>query len=111
GLATALVWPTVARAATARVHSIAIGINDAVVTEAGHPGAIALRYADDDAAAFHAFASAFEGQHYILVTPDADTLRRYPDSLSGARLPALSELEGVVAELREIIAKDRTRGI
>jgi uncharacterized caspase-like protein len=66
-----------------------------------------LRFADDDAAAFHRFAGALSRRGYLLTVLDADSQDRFPGLAAQARLPTRRELARVVQELaRELAAAE-----
>jgi hypothetical protein len=87
-----------ARAADAPVFSLAVGYNG--VPPDAPQGLAPLRFADDDAASFHAFASTLSVRSLLLAMMDKDTQQRFPDASSEARPPSLAELRRAVGELR-----------
>jgi len=96
------------------LYVIAVGYNGAPpVTAADAEGAPprALRFADDDAAGvFTLFAEAADAG-VLLASPDAETLRKYPDIASLVRPPTLQQLRRAVAEVAARVAADRRAGI
>jgi hypothetical protein len=87
-----------ARAADAPVFSLAVGYNG--VPPDAPPGLAPLKFADDDAASFHAFASTLSARSLLLTMMDKDTQQRFPDASGDARPPSLAELRRAVGELR-----------
>jgi hypothetical protein len=103
-LAFALVgWALDASAAHAEpaVFSLAIGYNG--LPAGVDPGGTVrpLRYADDDAAAFHQLARVLSRRSYLLALLDADTQRRFPGMAAEALTPSLQGIEQAVAALNE----------
>jgi Caspase domain len=85
-------------------YVIAIGYNG---LPAGDTSEIQpLRFADDDAIAFSAFAAETARQVHLLTVPDAGTQRRLGDSLPTMRPPSLDELRSAVADVRSAIDED-----
>ena len=97
----------------AAVHTyvIAIGNNAAPRSNNVHEAQLApLRFADDDAAAFHRFASSFAHHVALLTVLDASSQQRFPDAARVARPPTLTELRAVIADYRRMLLEDRRRG-
>jgi hypothetical protein len=69
-----------------------------------------LRYADDDAAAFHSLISAIAADAHLLTVMDAETQQLYPSLVASSRPPQLAELNTALAELRREIDADHARG-
>jgi hypothetical protein len=104
---TALGAPGLARAARPQ-YSISIGYNG--LPPSAPEGLKPLRFADDDAASFHQFASALSRRSYLLALLDADTQARFPGLTATARPPTLVELRRTVAEVAARMEKDVARG-
>jgi hypothetical protein len=105
--------PWVARAAPeAPVYTISIGQNEipAALRSGGNDALAALHYADDDAAAFHAFMRTMSRRAFLLSVLDADTQRRYPKLVGEALVPTAAELGRVVGEVRRAMQEDRAAG-
>lgn len=80
------------------IYSLAIGYNGLPPT--ADPELTPLRYADDDAAAFHEYAQAFARRSFLLAMLDRDTQARYPALAAVARAPSLADLKRTVAEIQ-----------
>jgi hypothetical protein len=109
----AVAAPSPARAATREVvYTVSIGENEIPrsVPAADTEGLKALRYADDDAAAFHSFMSGMSRRALLLSVLDAETQRRFPELVAAARVPSLAELKQVVASLRQAMEEDLAAG-
>jgi hypothetical protein len=93
----------VARAETA-LFSLSIGYNG--LPAGADPGSVRpLRYADDDAAAFHQLASQLSRRSYLLAILDQDTQARFPGLTSEAGVPSLQGIDRAVAALnRQLVA-------
>jgi hypothetical protein len=70
-----------------------------------------LRFADDDAIAFSAFAAETARQVHLLTVPDAGTQRRLGGSLPPFRPPSVAELRSAVADIRSAIEEDARRRV
>jgi hypothetical protein len=83
------------------IFSLSIGYNGLP------PGADAelapLRFADDDAAAFHEFASTMARRAFLLAVLDADTQTRFPSLAQEARAPSLAELRRTMREIEQAV--------
>jgi hypothetical protein len=106
--AVALAWSRPACGAETRTYAIAIG-NNSGPAGAGEASA-SLRYADDDAAAFAAFARSLSARTELLTTFDADSQQRFPELVHAARTPTLAELRHVIAEIRGDMLADLAAG-
>jgi hypothetical protein len=73
-------------------------------------GLRALRYADDDAAAFFTFTRPLSRRASLLTVLDRDSQRRFPELVAQSRPPSLAELRRVVAEYRTSFEADRRAG-
>ena len=92
-----------------RRYALVIGFNGAPVAE-GTEGASPLRFADDDALAFYELQREMGSQTILLVSPDADTRRRYPQSVERAEAPTLAVLDRVMARLQSSLLADTRAG-
>ena len=93
-------------AATPAVYVLSVGNNSA---PAGATELAPLRFADDDALRFFAFADRLSRRGILLASVDKDTRARQPDYASLARDPTSDNLRLAIAELRQQIVADRTR--
>ena len=59
----------------------------------------ALRYADDDALAFYQLQTELGADAVLLTVPDAETRRRYPEIVDGARPPTMTEIARAIDAL------------
>jgi len=80
------------------IFSLAIGFNG--VPPSADPELAPLRYADDDAVAFHEFARTLAYRSFLLAILDKDSQARYPALAAAARVPSLAELRRTVAEIQ-----------
>ena len=103
---TALV--SISAAASTSVYTLSIGYNGAPPGSSGDENA--LRYADDDAAAFYQFARDFSRESRLLTVMDPDTQSRFPAEVAVARAPTLSQLRAEVQALARLLDEDRKRG-
>ena len=104
-----LASPIAAAESSSPTYLIAIGYNG--VPEAwARDGLEPLRYADDDAIAFFAFARDVGWQSTLLTVPDTETQRRWPEEAALARPPDTRELGRVLEELQARFAEDREAG-
>ena len=92
------------------IFTLAIGYNGAPRTGDGREAPPALRFADDDAAAFYQFGRSVGRRAYLLALLDADTQRRFPGLAAEARAPSLEQLNLVVAELNDQAAAAERAG-
>jgi hypothetical protein len=69
-----------------------------------------LRYADDDAAAFHELILELHGQAHLLTVMDRETEAAYPELAARARPPTLAEVRAAVAALAADIQRNRANG-
>jgi hypothetical protein len=98
-------------AAATRVHALVIGNNGAFRTSSPAAGALApLRYADDDAAAFHELILEVADSSDLLTVMDAETQALYPKLASATRAPTLGTVRAVVAALKARIDEQKKRG-
>ena len=99
--AALLTWIAFAGDASAKargpVFSLAIGYNG--LPPSAETELTPLRYADDDAVAFHQFARTFTRRSFLLAILDAETQARFPTLASEVRPPSRADLEKVLAEL------------
>jgi len=109
-LAASLVILAAPRGARAevRLYTIAVGNNSPPASNRESLGE--LRYADDDAAAFFAFAQPLSVRAEVLTTLDTDSQRRFPSLVDLARPPTLQELRRTVGELAREMAADIAAG-
>jgi hypothetical protein len=96
-------------AAETRVYSVAVG-NNAAPGFSQDDSLAALRYADDDAAAFFSFTRPLSVRAELLTVLDPESQRRFPELTGLARAPSLEHLMEVVAGLRADMQADRRRG-
>ena len=102
--------PSFARA-DVRVYTLAIGNNAPPAQDAATGERLpTLRYADDDAAAFFAFARNLSREAELLAVLDAPSQRRFPDLARVARAPSLDELRRVVSRWKTAFEDDRKAG-
>jgi hypothetical protein len=101
--------PGVARAETA-LFSLAIGYNGAPA-DADAASVRSLRYADDDAAAFHQLARGLARRSYLLAILDADTQSRFPGLAEEAGPPSLAGIERAVEALNQQLAAASRAGL
>jgi hypothetical protein len=94
--------------AAPRLYAVAIGHN--APPDGDEDNLRALRYADDDAAAFFTFARSLGARAQLLAVLDPDSQRRFPELLGLARPPSLEQLSRVVAALRTDMLADLSRG-
>jgi len=108
-IATLLASAGTARAETA-LFSLSIGYNG---TPAGADAASVrpLRYADDDAAAFHQLASGLSRRSRLLAILDADTQARFPGLAAQAGVPSLEGIERAVEALNADLAAATRAGL
>jgi hypothetical protein len=103
-------WSSLARAAGS-AYVLAVGHNGAPSSGASEgTSETPLQYADDDAAAFYAFAREFSVDSTLLTVMDADTQMRFPREVAEARPPTLAALRTEVQRIRGLMQKDRERG-
>jgi hypothetical protein len=99
--------------AETRSHLLVIGNNQPFMADGAQvqgPAASVLRFADDDAAAFFDFMSAFAQSAHLLTVMDAETQATYEALAPIARPPSLRELREAVASLAQEIAEEHRRG-
>lgn len=97
--------------AAPRVHALVIGNNAPLVGAArGSAESQPLRFADDDAVAFHELVAQVAASTHLLAVLDGPTQRLYPHRVAEARVPTLGELERAVDEVAERLAEDRRAG-
>jgi hypothetical protein len=101
-----------ALASDLRVHALIIGNNLAYGSSSAVIGNAlpALRFADDDAAAFYVLVSALSKDTHLLTVMDAETQELYPELPAVARPPTLSQVKAAVGELSRSIASDHAQG-
>jgi hypothetical protein len=99
--AALLTWLAFAGDASAKargpVFSLSIGYNG--LPPSAETELTPLRYADDDAVAFHQFARTFTRRSFLLAILDAETQARFPALASEVRPPSRADLEKVLAEI------------
>lgn len=100
--------PRVADAAVS-TYVLAVGYNGAPASPDAQ-GETPLQYADDDAAAFYAFARDFTRESALLTVMDADTQSRFPQEVGEARPPSLAELKSQVQRFAKLLEADHARG-
>jgi hypothetical protein len=93
----------------ARSYVLAIGYNG--LPPGGDASLQPLRFADDDAISFFAFASAVAHRAHLLTVVDVDTQRRLGASVPAASPPTTDELRRAVADLHAALADDARAGI
>jgi hypothetical protein len=89
-------------------YVIAVGYNG--IPAGDTSGLEPLRFADDDAIAFSAFAAETARQVHLLTVPDPDTQRRFGASLPPALPPSVAELRSAVSDVRSAIDEDTRQG-
>jgi hypothetical protein len=80
------------------IFSLAVGYNG--LPPSADAGLTPLRYADDDAVAFHEYARTFARRSFLLTMLDPDTQARHPGLASEARAPSLADLKRTVLEIQ-----------
>jgi len=80
------------------IFSLAIGYNG--LPPSADPELQPLRYADDDAVAFHEFARTFANRAFLLAVLDKESQARFPAVAASARAPSLADLRRTVAEIQ-----------
>jgi hypothetical protein len=95
--------------AETRLYTLALG-NNAAPGPASDDSLPSLRYADDDAAAFFAFARPLSVRADLLTVLDPESQQRFPELVGLARAPSLDELTRVVAALRADMLADLSHG-
>jgi hypothetical protein len=111
GLAAALVLAPSVAAAEVRSYVLAIGNNEAPpASKEGDADLSELHYADDDAASMAAFGRELGANTTLLTVFDADSQRRFPSLVDGARPPTLTELRRVVESLKHEFDADVRQG-
>ncbi|MGC4093582.1 MAG: caspase family protein [Polyangiaceae bacterium] len=110
-----LLLTVLARHASAgtRIEVLAIGNNRSpfVASSAAVSSSLpALRFADDDAAAFFEFMSASATGGELLTLMDRDTQALYPKLVSVARVPSLAEVRAAVVRVGQRLAQYKREG-
>ncbi|HWA73975.1 MAG TPA: caspase family protein [Polyangiaceae bacterium] len=111
-LLAALAWGSRSSAAT-HVEVLVIGNNRPPIhgpespSEAQSP---TLRFADDDAAAFYEFIMAVADHGHLLTLMDRDTQVLYPELVSVAKVPTLSEVRAAVAQIGRRLERYKAAG-
>jgi hypothetical protein len=98
-----------AQAGTA-LFAVSVGFNGSPPDGSADAVAAPLRFADDDAVAFHQFLRSISRRSYLLAAPDRDTRAQFPDLVGEARLPSLRELAAVIADLDHQLAAAAAAG-
>jgi len=80
------------------IFTLSIGYNG--LPPSADPELATLRYADDDAVAFHEFARTIATRSYLLAMLDRETQARNPALSAAARAPSLVDLKRTVAEIQ-----------
>ena len=97
-------------ASTASHHYvIAIGYNGVPAEQAA--SLQSLRFADDDAIAFFAFASQGARRGHLLTAIDPDTARRFGTSVPPLQPPSVTQLRAAVADIRNALEEDARNSI
>lgn len=94
-----------------RIQLLVIGNNQPSVADSpgGDSGLPALRFADDDAAAFYDLASSLSDTAHLLTVFDSETARRYPGLTGTARPPTVAELRAAVAAIGKRVEATRSQ--
>jgi hypothetical protein len=90
------------------IYSLAIGYNG--LPPSADPELAPLRYADDDAVAFHEYARTFATRAFLLAMLDRETQARYPGMTEGGRAPTLADLKRTIAEIKAAVDAAVTAG-
>jgi len=92
-----------------RRYALIIGHNGPPAGE-GSERPSPLRFADDDALAFYELRLELGDEAILLASPDADTRRRYPQSVDAVRPPTLAALDAAMAHLAAKMQADARAG-
>ncbi|HMF39569.1 MAG TPA: caspase family protein [Polyangia bacterium] len=92
-----------------RIHLLVVG-NNAPFPEAGADAPAALRFADDDAAAFYDLLSDVADSAHLLTVLDAETEAAYPKLVPVAHPPTAAALRAAVAAIAKRIEETREHG-
>lgn len=102
--------PAAAAVAEQRTFALVIGYNGRPSTTTDQ-SIQALRYADDDAAAFYKLQKELGSEAILLTAADAETRRRYPQVVDDARPPTMDEIARAIAALNASMDAAAKKGI